>query len=248
MDSDASAPKSRRWSPSRPLGRCGFCQGGFDPFGRCRRSACPGYIHVWVRDQRERLSVNLSAYTDGAGTVWVATITAPGSDVLPWDRGSCAKRGQHRCSGELGCRVRDADFYNRTAPDRFSTLHRTASRRAKRAAGCEFVLLARVWELHGRGVLHIHPIIACGTDRQRRGAAAYVRAASALARSHGFGFVDRSPKSIPAERAAGYCGKRLTETVRMSASPGRIVWVAPRLTRTTGCTTRVLRERRHQFV
>lgn len=252
MASEASSAKSRHSTLRFPLrssgDRCGFCRRSYDRFGRCLRRNCPGYMHIWLRDQHERLTVNLTAFREGSGNVMLATVTAPGAKALPWDRRRCAP-GQHDCGGERGCRVQveDAHSFNLTAPSRFAVMHRTASRRAGRAAGCEFFLLARVWEVQLRGVLHVHPIIACGTGRQRNGAAAYIEAVDALAHKHGYGFTDRRPREMLAERAAGYCVKELAETVQMSASPKRVVWISERLTKATGCTTRALRERRYRY-
>jgi hypothetical protein len=251
MASEASAPKSRPPTRLRRPGaaseRCAVCGRPFDRFGRCRRRKCPAYTHVWVRDQRERLTVNLPAFSAGPRAVCMTAVTAPGADLLPWDKSACREQGRHRCTGTLGCRVADADAYNLTAPRRFSAMHRTASRRASRRSGCEFILLARVWEIQKRGVLHVHLVLACETEPQHRGAAAYARTLSGLARSNGFGHVDRAIKPTSGETAAVYCGKEISETIKASTCPGRVVWISHRLTAITGCTTRALRQRRYSY-
>jgi hypothetical protein len=41
---------------------------------RCKRRDCPGYAPTYLRDQAERLTLNLAA--------WEGTLTAPGKDAL----------------------------------------------------------------------------------------------------------------------------------------------------------------------
>src|SRR4030081_2548330 len=67
----------------------------------CKRRDCPGYARIYLRDQAERLRANLAAWD---GKTCLVTLTAPGADVLPWDRAKC-REGAHRCSGQRGCRV-----------------------------------------------------------------------------------------------------------------------------------------------
>ncbi|MGC2373305.1 MAG: hypothetical protein WA484_05475 [Solirubrobacteraceae bacterium] len=121
-------------------------------------------------------------------------------------------------------------------------------------------LVARVWEMQARGVLHVHPVLAYGTARQMAGARCYLARLAELAPHYGFGFVHHSPKHVkpqPAQNAAAYLasyfvkGKRgketLWESARSAAMPRSIVHVSVKLTQQTGCTMRTLRLKRAVF-
>jgi hypothetical protein len=58
--------------------------------GNCKRRDCPSYAGIYLRDQAERLRVNLVAWE---GRTCLVTLTAPGADVLPWDRSACPEGG-----------------------------------------------------------------------------------------------------------------------------------------------------------
>jgi hypothetical protein len=226
-------------------------------FGRgdvCRSRKCPEYSRVWAGDQRQKLFVNLAAY--GAEIV-MSAVTAPGSDVLPWDERVCAGLGEHRHSGLLGCKVNQAaaDDWNRDAADRWRRLHRRAYQSTVKLTGPRSVrLLARVWELQTRGVLHVHPVLGYGTAAEMAGARAYLEQLAELAPKYGFGFVDhgrRKVKPQPATGAAAYLssyfvkgsgGKAaLWESVTSRAMPRSIIYVSVALTQETHCTMRLLR-------
>jgi hypothetical protein len=204
--------------------------------------------------------VNLSAFCDGGGSVLMGTVTAPGKQRLPWDPSACSGLGDHECSGLLGCRVRPdaADNWNRTAPDRWRRLHRRAYEATVAECGRGSVrLLARVWELQARGVLHVHPVVPYGTARQMEAARFYLRSLSELAPQYGFGWVDSRPGKVkpkaPREAAAylsAYFVKgrgkkaKLWESVTSGAMPKSIIHVSTTLTQRTHCTMRLLRLRR----
>ena len=105
------------------------------------------------------------------------------------------------------------------------------------------MLAARVWELQGRGVLHVHPVLGYKTAAQMAGARGYLARLAALAPKYGFGFVhskQRFVKAMPAQNAASYLssyfvkGRRgktaLWESVQSSAMPKSIIYVATSLT------------------
>ena len=194
----------------------------------------------------------------------VSAVTAPGADVLEWDVQNCSALGPHKHSGLLGCRVcgRQADPWNREAAGRWRRLHRRAYQETVRECGPgSVVLVARVWELQARGVLHVHPVLGYATGRQKAGARAYLARLARLAPSYGFGFVHHERglvKPMPAQSAAAYLssyfvkGRRgktaLWESVRSAAMPRSIVYVSTQLTMATGCTMRTLRLKRALFV
>jgi hypothetical protein len=118
---------------------------------RCRRRDCPGYAPIYLRDQAERLAVNLAAWD---GKTCLVTLTAPGKDALPWDRLKCAG-GEHRCSGRLGCRVHwvAAADWNATVTRRLGELLKVARERTRRKHGrnARVEVLGYVYEAQQRG-------------------------------------------------------------------------------------------------
>ena len=185
---------------------------------------------MWAGDQRQKLFRNLEAF---GGDVLVGAVTAPGADVLGWDEENCLALGTHKHSGLLGCRVRErsADPWNRSAPDHWRRLHRRAYQESVREFGPGSVaLVARVWEMQTRGVLHVHPVLGYATARQKAGARAYLARLAQLAPGYGFGFVHHK-RRLAAQNAAAYLssyfvkgrhGKTaLWESVRSPAMPRR---------------------------
>jgi hypothetical protein len=126
----------RRQQPAiLALSRCRAC--GRPVYGRgkvCKSRRCPEYSHTWAGDVRQKLFQNLGAY---GGEVLLSAVTAPGADVLPWDEAACDHLGEHRHSGERGCRVQAvaAREWNETASDRWRRLHRRARQDTLRRCG-----------------------------------------------------------------------------------------------------------------
>jgi hypothetical protein len=85
-------------------------------------------------------------------------------------------------------------------------------------------LVARVWEIQARGVLHVHPVLAYGTARQMAGARAYLERLAELAPQYGFGFVERKVKPQPAVNAAAYLSSYF---VKGQARQAGVVGVGP---------------------
>jgi len=198
----------------------------------------------------------------------MTTITGPGAaDGLPWDEDACAHLGRHRHSGKHGCRVRSdvAEWFNASAAHRLSRLHKAAYQRTVRTHGYgRLSRLAYAPELHDRGVIHWHVVLAASTPAERRVAGYYVAQLAKLAPLYGYGFVDRGRRHrggardlepIPADVAAAYISKYLTKTDRgglrelvvAGLAPPRVAYVARRLTDETRCTMRTLRRRRYVY-
>jgi hypothetical protein len=224
----------------------------------CRSRRCPEYGLVWAGGQGQKLFRNLEAV---GGEIILAAVTAPGAGQLPWDRNACDGLGEHRHSGKLGCRVdpHAARQWNESAPGRWRRLHRRAYQDTIRRCGRGSVwMVARVWEMQMRGVLHVHPVLACGAARQRAGVQCYVERLAALAPRDGFGFAERKAKPQPSVNAAAYLsayfvkGRRgkatLWESARSPSMPQSIVHVSVKLTQLTGCTMRMLRFKRFVWV
>jgi hypothetical protein len=220
--------------------------------GRCRSRKCDVCGQLWAGDTRVRLLANINAY---GGDVALITITAPGADVLPWADDS-------RCTVVPAARYR----WNRSAPDRWRTLHQRSAQHVRRRAGA-FTVLAREWEYQRRGVLHMHVVVGMATPIERHRAHLYVQALDRRRELHGFGYVDRGKRGrdrkrtlevVPAGHAAAYLAKylapsgagkkALSETVREPDVPRLVVYVSRGLTGKTGVTMRNLRIRRLAFV
>jgi hypothetical protein len=230
----------------------------FGPGKLCRSRRCPEYGLIWAGDQRQKLFRNLEAVP---GEILLGAVTAPGAGDLPWDERACGQLEDHEHAGHLGCRVLEAKAreWNESAPGRWRRLHRRAYQDTVKRCGRGSVwLVARVWEMQTRGVLHVHPVLAYGTALQRAGARCYVERLAELAAHYGFGFVERKVKPQPAVNAAAYLssyfvkGRRgkaaLWESARSEAMPRSIVHVSVRLTQETGCTMRLLRFARFVWV
>jgi hypothetical protein len=146
--------------------RCGRRVFGAGNQRRSRR--CPDYGLIWAGDQRQKLFRNLDAVT---GAILLGAVTAPGAADLPWAEGAYSRLGHHKHSGRLGCRVDEAKAreWNESAPSRWRRLHRRAYQDTVKRCGSGSVwLVARVWEMQTRGVLHVHPVLAWRPDGSRR--------------------------------------------------------------------------------
>jgi hypothetical protein len=250
----------RRELELRGWKRCEHCDQLYPATAsRCRRRTCPGYSATWARDTRRKTRENLRAY---AGLACMCTLTAPGVEAgLVWDRSLCTHRDGVKCSGPLGCKVvaAVADAWNERSKAWWRELNRVAKQRADRVLrglGHDYRggVLVYQWEMHRRGLWHLHFVLGMETAVERAWAFAYVDALCALGRSKGFGYVDRKPLRSPqvAEKAASYISKYLvkwnadgsfevTETVK-SAGRSLLNFVSRRLTAKSGVTMRVLRQ------
>lgn len=235
-----------------PVGRCEACgRTRYTAAKTCRRRACPGYVDIWLGDNRIRLLENLLAFD---GEVVMPTVTAPS---LLWSS-DCEGLGEHKHSGNLGCRVEAeaAREFNCTADKRHSRLHKAAAQRTYRRYGSYPKRLAYVPELQARGVIHWHVVLAWDTPLNRRLSRHYVRQLHELSQSCGLGFVDRKLSARPARIAAFYISKYLTkveqgglrELVVTQQAPVRAVYVHRALTAETRCTMRNLRLRRFIWI
>lgn len=246
------------WRPSF-VGMCAHCgRRSYRAAESCGRRSCPGYVDLWLGDQRMRLLQNLRAFP---GKVVMTTITAPS---IAWDPAACVVNDPHTCSGKLGCRSRAdlADWWNGNAERAFQALHKAAMMQTQRRFGSGVLKrLAYAPELQARGLLHWHMVLAYETPAQRWSSIFYVRTLSRLAELYGFGFVDRGKqkrgvrqlKAQHAMAAASYLSKYLTKgdanglraMVLAGKAPQRPVYVHRELTAETRVITRNLRRRRY---
>lgn len=195
---------------------------------------------LWLGDVKRLLLTNLLAY---GGRCWMVTVTAPGSDVLPWDHETGKVESE------------SAELWNRTAQRRWSELHRWAGQATAREFGSSWHSLARVWQLQSRGVLHLHLVLAFETPEEQAASWFYVRKLRQRRAEFGFGYIDardrdgKAGKSTVMEphRAGGYLSRylgessQLVEALALRDRPRRLVQVSRRLLAITGCTMRRLR-------
>lgn len=184
------------------------CRCGDVKLARCaatRDDSCRPCAEVHRRDIAAVL--RSGAAGDRPEGFFFVTITAPGADVLPWDRSMCG-HGVGECSGPLGCRVGrvDAARWNASAPQRWSWFV-TALRRE---LGVD-VQFGGSWEGQDRGVLHRHSLMRALVSR-----GAMERAVRDCARRYGFGSqvdVQAVTASCAQEvaRRAGYCASYATK-------------------------------------
>jgi hypothetical protein len=198
------------------------------------------------------LVVNGVAAGDRAQLV---VVTAPGQDGgLRWDTAKCSHGEGVGCSGQLGCVVAGADEWNKTAPARWSQLHRAAAARVRRKVG-RFRIVERAWEPQKRGVLHQNVVVRASSAREMAAAKLYVEALTELAPQYGFGFVSQKRDVREAAHAARYIAKYVSKSadgVKLGIGdvamrddcPRIIAWVDPQLSQATGETIRACRERR----
>jgi hypothetical protein len=181
----------------------------------CKRRDCPGYARIYLRDQAERLRANLAAWD---GKTCLVTLTAPGVDVLPWDRSKC-RPGEHRCSGQRGCCVEwvSAAGWNSTVTKRLGELVKVAREQTRRIHGSKVkvVLLAYVCEAQQRGVFHPHLVLGYRTAAERAALDTFRNALKRRRGNYGFGtgrqgsFDAGKPERFNARDAGRYISKYL---------------------------------------
>jgi hypothetical protein len=182
--------------------------------------------------------------------VRLVVITAPGADVLPWDLDRCELELAHRHGGAVGCKVQAGprDAWEAAVADNWRQLREAVSQRLRRR-GLPSPFLAWVDEDQGREVWHRNLVLEEG-PAARTAHAALV----ALAPRYGFGFVDRKVQRRGTMQALNYlvpylaggasgskARKDLSAAARRAVGYRRVWCVAPRWTKTTGCTRRSLR-------
>jgi len=238
---------------------------------RCKRRDCPAYAGIYLRDQAERLNANLAAWE---GKTCLVTLTAPGADVLAWDKSKCPE-GKHVCSGKLGCRVHwvAAAGWNATVTKRLGELLKVARERTRRKHGKARVdVLGYVCEAQQRGVFHPHVVLGYRTAADRAALDTFVGTLRRKRGDYGFGtgrrgsFDPGTPDRFSAGDAARYVSKYLrpdrakTSFVPLLEAINRItprdpetgrhlhlvrpVYVSTALTRRTGITMGFLRYKR----
>ncbi len=220
---------------------------------RCSARTCPEFAPTWARDTSRRLRENLRLVRLSV----MFLITAPGSDVYPFDAAYCRHDADMKCSGRIGCQVNPlvCRLFNEDAGPNWTRLNRAASKRAKDRTGFRGRVRARVWEKQKRGLAHLHGVVSVATPDELGWAKAYVEALTELAPRYGFGFVDGwqkiSRKFWPGDQAGAYLSSyfvgggghkaSITENVLAGDLPRLVVYIDRELTLQTCCTMRNLR-------
>lgn len=230
---------------------------------RCRRRECAHCGPIRQGDEFRKYLANLREF---GGRFVVVAVTAPGVDVLPWDRERCLIEGPHKCTGTVGCRVVGdvAEEWNADANDRYQRMWKAATiaadRWVRRVHGSHVKLPRRVacaWSPQRRGVWHVHEALPYETHVERQWSRVVVEYVDRKASSYGWGNLDRNPLregGRAADRAASYlafnASAYLSENANERTLPGRQLrsYVARRLTMKTGVTIRNLRRVRYLYV
>lgn len=239
----------------------------------CKRRTCPTYAPKYLRDLAE---VMKAAMAEWPHQTTIATLTAPGRDVLPWDKSMCVVEGPHVCSGPQGCVVDSwaAAKWNRTVTRRLSRICNVSASRVRRQGLSVPTVLVRALELK-RGVFHAHVVLGFKWS-EIEGLQAYGQALDELRGEYEFGtskhggFDLGEPGRFNGEHAGLYASKYLRphgakgsfipalrnlemvsdrnpETGRRTEQL-RPVYVNPKLTARSGVTMRFLRWARYAFV
>lgn len=258
--------------PERPTW-CPVCFHDLHGSWSCKRRCCPSYAPKYLRDLAEVVKAALAEWSE---QTTIATLTAPGADVLPWDVSKCVIDGPHKHSGPNGCTVDawEAAKWNRTATRRLSAICNAAGTRVRRQGLVVPTMLVRALELK-RGVFHAHLVLGFKWS-EVGGLMAYGQALDDLRGEYGFGtskhggFDLGQPGRFNGEHAGLYASKylrpngakgsfipalrlieQLTERDPETGRPTeqlRPVYVNPRLTARSGVTMRFLRWARYAFV
>lgn len=188
--------------------------------GRTRTSACGHCSGIKRGDVAACARSGWSDRPTSRG-IWL-TLTAPGTDALPWDRSLCTHSATVKCSGTAGCSVDGFALagWHANLPLRWS--HFVTELRRSLNPGLTGppstwpvqVEFFKTYEPQRRGALHVHAMLrVTGVCTYRR----LVRACGKARRANGFGpqmkceSVDLS-NSESGARIAGYCAKYCTKS------------------------------------
>jgi hypothetical protein len=227
---------------------------------------------MYLRDQAACLRAGLAEW-DGQTTI--ATLTAPGKDVLPWDPRRCKLKEPHMHSGPNGCEVDQwaAAKYNKSVTKRLSRLKHASTQRVRRAGVARPEVLATVLELK-RGVFHAHVVLGYH-PHSREGLERFLDALDELRGEYGFGtskhggFDRGAPGKYTGPHAGAYISKylrpdgakgsfipallKIEQIVERDPETGRPkeqlrpVYLNPKLTKKSGVTMRFLRWTRYAY-
>lgn len=188
--------------------------------GAARSSRCATCAEI---HQGDVAAVGRSGWSDRpTDRAYFFTLTAPGADVLPWDRSQCVHSSGVPCGGPVGCVVEPGPLavWHDDIGKRWSRVIEDARRElnpgetsvpvSRRAVRVDYM---RTWEPQRRGALHAHSmcrVTGPASDARFRS----VLRAAAIA--HGFGEqVDIQQVDISdpeqAARRAGYVAKYSTK-------------------------------------
>lgn len=215
---------------------------------KCQRRDCPANREQWGRDQITRFKWNFSAWD---GYAQMVTLTAPGKDRLPWDLEVCGHPDDSLCTGggKSPCRVQagPAMAWNLGEPARWKRARKRTDAKARRKGitVSKFVILGYALQVR-RGVIHRHVVI--GWKGVPPSASRwYVRELQRAAKRCGYGRESKAGEISKGNgiNLASYLGRYIAqgswEAIAVAPRGALVTFVAPRLTRITGVTTRHLR-------
>lgn len=176
---------------------------------RCKSTKSSRCVPCSERHRRAIARVIRNGTAKAIGSTSFVTLTAPGVDVLPWDRSRCSHGPEVGCSGSIGCRVDTAAAaeWNATAPKRWSYFRQYL----ERWFGLEVAVIGS-WETQERGALHRHAVVRFNGVVGEKRLRVAVRSFSAR-----YGFGSRVAKDAvqiitDPKRAAYYIAKYATKS------------------------------------
>lgn len=213
---------------------------------RCHSLRCGSCFALRLGDWRASYRLNLGSID---GSAVMATLTAPGDDVLPRD-----EHGR--------CLERPLEEWSSTRDERWRRLRNAAQIAARRRAGVRAHLLAPTWEPQRRGAPHLHVPLDTSTPQLTIAAQVFVNYLHDNHARYGFGFADswsRLKRFSHPLQAAAYLSSYLTAATpgrqksmaanfRSPHTPRRPMAISRRLTMRTGVTQRNLRRHRQVHV
>jgi hypothetical protein len=183
------------------------------PCGTARASKCRYCSEIKRGDVA---AISRSGWTDKPLDRGVfVTLTAPGENVLPWDRDKCTHGADVRCSGSIGCMASEVALalWHSKMSSMWTHLITELRRTLDGSGPAVDVQFVKTYEPQKRGALHIHSMMRLeGVCSEARFTAAMKKAA----RLNGFGpqldldFIDLSNERTVA-RIAGYLSKYTTK-------------------------------------
>ena len=159
-------------------------------------------------------AIGRSGWTDRpVDRAFMLTLTAPGADLLPWDKSQCRHSIGVPCEGSLGCKCEAEALaeWHGTLPRRWSDFMTYL----RRELGIDVQYL-KTYEPQQRDALHVHAMVRVNgvcTDRRLRAAVRLCAHRWEFGRKFDLSFADvREGLSDSTPRAAGYVAKYVAKS------------------------------------
>lgn len=202
-----------------PAGAAGDCERPLEIFNdvtgvvacryvRCRSTRLSRCSTCATKHRRNVARVGRSGWADRpSDRGYFVTLTAPGEDLLPWDKSQCLHGDETPCSGAIGCRceLEPLRAWNDSLGMRW-THFVTYLRRALPDVDVQFF---KTYEPQRRGAQHAHIMFRFAgivTDSRIRAALRWAAGKEGFGKQLKVDAVDLS-NGLQIARTAGYCAK-----------------------------------------